>query len=165
MIRKIFPARFDNQFPGCPPGLWLFVPVVLVKLAIGSNSLFNTRFVAETVDGIALSRFPSEAASAVTAFFAIWGMGQVILALLGLLALLRYRAMIPFFYLLMVIEQVGRSSVFLIHPAAQMAGPALAPSRASPTDMNAVMLIVLIIGLALSIAPRHWARLGPNSES
>jgi|SRR5580704_3256671 hypothetical protein len=45
MLSRIFPRQFDNAYRGHRFGFWLFVPIVLMELSMGANSLFNTRTV------------------------------------------------------------------------------------------------------------------------
>src|SRR5206468_3350683 len=118
MLQRLFPAQLDNTYRGSRIAIWLLVPIVLAKLAIGGNVMIQTRMVATNADGIPLDSYNAAGAQAVLAFFALWGLGQAILALLGVLALIRYRSMIPLIYLVLLIEQLGRKALFLAKPIA-----------------------------------------------
>ena len=48
--------------------------------------------------------------------FASWGLVLLILALLSIVALIRYRAMLPLMILAVTLEQVGRKGIALINP-------------------------------------------------
>ncbi|MBV9905030.1 MAG: hypothetical protein JO346_10675, partial [Alphaproteobacteria bacterium] len=51
----LFPKQFDNTFRGWRLGLWLFVPVLIVRLGIAFQSAFNARFTAMNADGVPLN--------------------------------------------------------------------------------------------------------------
>src|SRR5690349_8347545 len=119
MLDRIFPKQFDNIFRGHWLGLWLLAPVLLARLAIGVNSTLNTRTVAESADGIPLDTFSAAAANTVVSLFALSGFSFILLSLLGILVMLRYRAMIPLMYLLLLIQQLGNRGLLLLHPIAR----------------------------------------------
>src|SRR4051795_7623831 len=108
MLALLFPKEFDNTYRGHPLGRWLFLFVVLARLAIGINSTINTRFVAMSADGIPLDRYGAAAADTVTALFGISGFFLLLLSLVGLFVFFRYRAMIPFMFLILLVDQVAR---------------------------------------------------------
>lgn len=150
----LFPRRLDNEFRGRRAGLWLLVPVVLVKLAMGLNSLLNPRVVASRADGIPLDGFGGGGAEAVVAFFALWGLGQAILASIGVLAWVRYRAMIPLVYLVFLLEHLGRRAVFLVHPIARTGAPAGGDGFSAAAWVAYALLAATTLGFALSLMGR-----------
>jgi hypothetical protein len=119
MLNRIFPKAFDNVFRGHWLGLWLFVPVVLLKLVIGFNSIVSARDVASTADGIPLAAFNAAGADAVVGLFVLLGLFQLLLGFLGVVALIRYRAMIPFLYLVLLFQMLGNRILALLHPIAE----------------------------------------------
>jgi hypothetical protein len=121
MLGRIFPKQFDNDYRGHWLAIWIFVPVVLVKLIMGANvagldPLISNVDILKTSDGIPLDTFGPEAASLVVFLFASWALGLLLFSLLALLALIRYRAMIPLMFLVLSIEQIGRKGLLLINP-------------------------------------------------
>ena len=72
------------------------------------NSIFNTESVAVGADGIPLASFGPEAARQVLLLFALLALGQLAIALVALTALIRYRALVPFVYLVLLGEQLAR---------------------------------------------------------
>jgi hypothetical protein len=119
MLNRIFPKAFDNVFRGHWLGLWLFVPVILLKLIIGANSIISAREVASSADGIPLATFSAAGADAVVGLFVLLGLFQLLLGLLGVVALIRYRAMIPFLYLVLLFQMLGNRALSLLHPIAE----------------------------------------------
>lgn len=151
MFERLFPRQLDNNYRGHWLGKWLFVGVVLARLAIGVNSTINTRFVAMSADGIPLDKYSPAAADAVVALFGISGFFLLLLSLLGLVVALRYRAMIPFIYLLLLIDQVGRRVLLQIHP--------IAKSGVATANLGLGFVLLILgasaIGLVLSLWPQR----------
>src|ERR1700753_4214762 len=116
MLSLLLPRPFDNTFGGWLLRLWLFVPVLIVRLGIAFQSAFNAHDTAMNADGIPLDRFGALAASEAVALFALLGFAGLLLALLGLLALLRYRSMIPLMYLAFLLHQLGNRVLNTLHP-------------------------------------------------
>jgi hypothetical protein len=145
MLNRIFPEKFDNAYRGHWLGLWLFVAIVAVRLAIGVNSILNTRLVATGPDAIPLASYDAGAQQAVLSLFALLGLSLVLFGLPGAVALIRYRTMIPFLYLLLLIQQLGGRVLSLMHP--------IATSGASGAG-SAIMLVLLaatVFGFFLSL--------------
>jgi hypothetical protein len=147
MLNRILPERLDNHYRGHWLAIWLLVPIVVVKLVIGANSMLNTRFVATSADGIPLDRFNAGGAEAVVALFALLGLFQLLLGLQGVVVLVRYRAMIPLMFLLLLIQQVGRRALALAYP---MAESGVSSARFGSALVLAILAMTLI-GLALSM--------------
>ncbi|MDE2134692.1 MAG: hypothetical protein KGM97_06700 [Alphaproteobacteria bacterium] len=147
MFNRIFPKQFDNTYRGHWLAIWLFVPVVLMELAMGANSIINTRTVAMSADGIPLDRYGAGGADAVIALFAIAGLFRVLLALQGIVVLIRYRAMIPFMYLLLLIVQLGSKALVLVHPIVR--------SGVSTAQLGSAFILAIlamtVIGVVLSL--------------
>jgi hypothetical protein len=80
------------------------------------------------------------------AFLALWGLSLLIFSLLGVLALIRYRAMVPLVFLLLLLEHLGRKLIFVAMPIAQAGEP-------PAFSINLVLMASMLIGLALSLWP------------
>jgi len=140
----IFPRQINNTYRGHAAGVWLFALIVLLKLIMGSNSVINTRAVATGADGIPLDSLGSGAADTVVSLFALLGLGQVVLAALGVVVLVRYRAMIPLMFLLLLVDHLGRKAVALVHPVA-------AVTSSVSFYINLGVLTIILMGGALSL--------------
>ncbi len=150
MLNRIFPKQFDNTFRGHWLAVWIFAPVVLMELAMGANSIINTRTVATLADGIPLDRYGAGGADAIIALFAIAGLFRVLLALQGVVVLIRYRSMIPLVYLTLLILQLGSKALVLMHPIAR--------SGVSTAQLGSVFILAIlamsIVGFLLSLLNR-----------
>lgn len=153
MLNPIFPRQFDNVYRGSRIAIVLLAPVLLMKTLIGVNisglnPWISTRFVIAKADGVPLDAFSPQAQEIVVFMSASWGLGLLLLCLLTLVALIRYRAMLPFAILLLAVEQVGRK----ILTAAIL--PPGDPFRFGSL-INWGFSIALVIALILSLTPRR----------
>jgi len=146
-MNALLPRRIDNTYRGHPLAVWLLVPVVVVKTGIALGTIFNGRMAAQSADGIPLDSFGAAGADAVVALFAIWGLSQLVLSVLGVLALTRYRAMIPFTFALLLVEHLARRWILLVKPIARTGSP-------PGLYINLVLVALMIGGLALSLRSR-----------
>ena len=155
MLTNLFPRQVDNGYRGHVVAIWLLLPLALVKLLQGANvagllGTANTRRILEGVDRVPVSTFPPEAASHLLFLFAAWGLGIFTLGLLALIVLVRYRAMVPLMFLVLLIEQGGRMVLSSIH-----LGRPLVSLAASPANLiNWAFLLIIVIGFALSLSGR-----------
>jgi hypothetical protein len=151
MLNRILPGQFDNAYRGMRAAVWLFVPLVLLRLVMGANMMWHPADIAATADAIPLSSYTGGGAQAVISLFAQIGLYRLLLALLTALALVRYRAMIPLLYLLLLLELLGSRLLDYFYPIAKPAG-------ASGQTGSALILGILaltLIGFVLSLIPRR----------
>ena len=151
MLDRLFPRQVDNRFDGHRAALWLLGLLVALKLVVSLNSIFNTASVAQGADGIPLDSYGVAPAREVLTLFALTALGQLALALVALAALIRWRALVPFLYLLSLGEMLARRLI-----VAAEAGPR--PEAAAVAGLVTWGgLALLALGLALSLFParRH----------
>ncbi len=143
----LLPRRIDNTFRGRKLALWLFGLLVFMKSALALNSIFNGRSVATSADGIPLDTFGPDGAQAVVSLFAIWGLGHLTLCAVALLALVRYRAMVPLLFAVFLLEHLARRLILTLMPIVRTPG---APAPA----INLLLLGLMVVGLVLSLYTR-----------
>jgi hypothetical protein len=151
MLSRIFPGRVDNRFRGRTLALWLFVPLALLKLALGLVHILRADGGAQSVSTIPLDTYPAGASQNVIALMARMGAEQVLLGLLFLVVLLRYRALVPLMFLLAVAHYELSQVVATMKPLA-LAGVSGAAT------MHMVIGVVSIAGLLLSLSGRGYRR-------
>src|SRR5438045_3486281 len=108
MLKQLLPQPIDNTYRGDKLALWLFAALLFMKTTISLNCIFNGYSVATSADGIPLDTFPPAAARMIVSDFALWGLSQFIICLLGILVLVRYRSLIPFMFALLLLEYLSR---------------------------------------------------------
>ena len=148
MIGRIFPKQLDNDYRGYSLAIFLLALIVLAKMAISVNTIVNTRFVIETADHVPLDSYG--AGATIVFLFKAWGLAHLLLAALGLLAMIRYRATIPLAYLVLLLEHIGRKTFIMIAPV-PIASSGNEPSLAFV--INLLLLGGMLIGFALSLSP------------
>ncbi|MBV8798191.1 MAG: hypothetical protein JO208_00040 [Alphaproteobacteria bacterium] len=127
MLSRMFPRAFDNTYRGHWLGLVLFVLIIAVKALQGFNSMIRTHQIMTGADGIPVDSFSPVAAAEATQMFALLGMYLLVLPLIGVAALVRYRAMVPFLLLMLIAVQLGARGVHLLHPTLQESTGCAAP--------------------------------------
>lgn len=144
MFDRLLPRHIDNTFRGHRLALWLFGAVVFMKTSIGLGTIFNGRNAAVSADGIPLDTFGPPGAQAFLSVFAVWGLAQATIGFLCLIVLVRYRAMVPLMFALLLLEHLLRRLVFFVMPIARTA-------EAPGFLINVALIAVLVVGLALSL--------------
>jgi hypothetical protein len=74
MLDRLIPRTIDNTYGGRKAALWMLGFLVLVKGAMGANSILNGYGVATKADGIPLDTFTPAGAHAVVTFLALGGL-------------------------------------------------------------------------------------------
>ncbi|HEX6741418.1 MAG TPA: hypothetical protein VF079_06445 [Sphingomicrobium sp.] len=151
LLHRLFPKQFDDRFGGLRAALWLLGLILFLKFAMSLNSIFNTEQVAAGADKFPLASYGADGARAVLMLFALHSLAELMLALVGLAALVRYRAMVPLVFLLLAIEHVGRRLIVQAY-AIERSAPTGTPTSAA-FIVNMGLLALLLAGLALSLIP------------
>ena len=149
LLQRLFPKRFDNFFEGHRAALWLLGVLVALKLVVSLNSILNTATVAVGADGFRIDSYGADGGSAVLMLFALNALGQLALALVGVVALIRYRAMVPFLFLLGLFEFAARRLIIGSYAIERT------PEVNAPFYLNLAVGALLVIGFALSLWPRR----------
>ena len=144
ILNRLFPERADHTYRGSKLALWFFALLVLVKTAISLGSIFNGYTAASSADGIPLDSFSPAGAQTVLSLFALLGVSQLVICLVCILVLVRYRALIPLMFALLLLYQLSRQLILRFLPIPRTGTP---PGSA----INLVLLGVMIVGLALSL--------------
>ncbi|HEV2364646.1 MAG TPA: hypothetical protein VGS12_10680 [Caulobacteraceae bacterium] len=151
----MLPKHFDGGFRGARAAAWLLGVAAFVRLMIGLASIFNARQAASGPDGIPLDRYPPGAAQTILSLFQLLGLYETLPALFAMVALIRYRALIPLAYLLLLIGQLGSRALLLANPAERSSPPDVA------TLINLGLLALMLVGLPMSLIGRKQASSAP----
>jgi hypothetical protein len=128
----------------------MLAPILVIKLAIAVGSIV-TPGQANKADAINLSTYSEAALRDATTTTALLGLLHLAIGLFGVLAMVRYRAMIPLIYLWLLAEFLGRRVVLTLYPIDRSAG------LSSGSIINMILLTLMAIGFALSLWPRRSA--------
>ena len=155
MFSRIFPRQIDNTYRGHWLGIGLLAVVVLMKGTQGVASVFDTRDVLTTADGIPLDSYGAAAGETVIALTALLGFCLLVIALLGVVVLIRYRAMIPFMFLVQLIVQIGGRVLLAVNPIDRSAETSMG-FAGHPIGfwVNLGILAMTLIGFILSLQDR-----------
>jgi hypothetical protein len=159
MIDLLFPRVIDNRFRGQWLGYGLLGLVLFVKLGIAVISIVAPH-VANQADAIDASTYSQAALRDAATTTALLGLLHLCIGAFGVLAMIRYRAMVPLIHLWLLAEFLGRRVILELYPMQRMPGPS------SGSLVNLVLLSMMALGLALSVWPRRGApvRLGRTRD-
>ena len=144
-LKLLLPSRLDNSFAGNKIALWFFYLLTAVTLWRSQHHLLAPDGGAESIATIPLESYSSGAASTIIGVFALWGLSQLIIGFIYLLASLRYRSMIPMLYLLGIVEYAVRAIYISGAKSIETAGDA--PGAL----INVPFIMVFAVMLALSL--------------
>lgn len=147
MFDKLLPRNIDNTYRGYHVALWLFGLVVGVMTAQSVMVIFNGYSTVVNADGIPLDTYPAAAAQTIVALFALRSLLRLIIALLCVLVLVRYRSAIPFMFALLILNFLGTQLILQFLPMVRTGIP-------PGPIVNLIMLALMIIGLGLSLRRR-----------
>ena len=151
MLDQLLPQHLDNTYRGHRLAVWLFALVVFVQAGQGLMSIFNGYYAASSPDAIPLDTYTGGAAETVVSLFALLGLLRLVICFLCVLALLRYRAMIPLMFTLLLVEYLSRRLVLQLLPIVRSGTP-------PGSVVNLGLLAVMIVGLVLSLRSNGHGR-------
>ena len=158
MLNRLLPTRADNTFDGYRAALWLLGLFIALKGVMGVNSILNTASVAAGADGLPLDSFGPEAARTVLMLFALTSLGQLMLAVIALITLIRYRALVPLMYAVLLGEHLARRFIVQGYEVARTEGISVGGY------VNLGLLTLLALGLTLALIPRRQRDVARGGE-
>jgi hypothetical protein len=110
---RVFPKQLDNSFRGNRIAVIVFALITVFTLARSCIHIFAPDGGASSIAGINTS---VEGGSNVISMFAFWGLAQLLVGLVYLAVFFRYKSLIPFMYMLIIIEYSGRVLIGMVKP-------------------------------------------------
>jgi hypothetical protein len=147
MFDRLLPQHIDNTYRGYKLALWLFGLVVGVRITQSVLVIFNGYSTAMGADGIPLDTYTPAASQTVVALFAQGALSRLIISLLCVLILVRYRSAISFMFVLLLLNYLASQLIFQFIPLVRTGTP-------PGLIVNLIMFALMIIGLALSLRSR-----------
>ena len=157
MLNRIFPKTAGNDaYRGSVLAIWLLVPIALLRLVQGVNSIWHPRPMAAGADGIPLESYGHAAGDMIVLLFALLGLYLILMGLTAAVVLVRYRALIPLTYLLFLASLLGSRAISLLHPTGR--------GESTPIGfyINMGLLAALAVGFVLSLVGKSSA--APEKE-
>ena len=109
----LLPAQIDNTIRGTKIPFYIFTLYAIVSTVRSCIHLLSSDGGAGTIAGMDLS---VAGADGIIFAFALWGSSQLLFALIQLLAVIRYRSLIPFMWLMLALEILLRELVGKMKP-------------------------------------------------
>lgn len=145
-MKTLFPTQIDNVFPGQKIALWTFYALTALTLWRSQHHIFAPDGGAQSIATIPLDSYTQGGAATVISVFALWGLAQLGMAIIMLAACVRYKAMIPLLWLLILLEYTGRWTIAMFKPIETL-------GTAPGATANMVLPVVALIMLILSLVP------------
>ena len=142
-MKKIIPDTIENRIPNNKFVYYFTWLLVAFNFFRSLEHIFNEDGGAESIAGIPLESYSSEAASNIISIFAQWGFSQLVLACILLLVVLKIREFIPLMLLIIALENILRGAVVLYKPLILGDAP---PGAVSPI-IGLVTLAVFFISI------------------
>ena len=156
MLSRLLPSVVNFTYTGSRVSLWLLGLVLFLKLAIALGAIFNGHYAASVADGIPIDSYTPQGTQAFLSVFASLGLSQLILSLLGVLLLLKYRPLVPIYLLVLLVEYLARKGVNAYMPIARSGN---APGGA----INWAIFGVMLLAFVLSMRQRNVPQLPPEA--
>ena len=109
----LLPAQIDNTIRGTKIPFYIFTLYAIVSTVRSCIHLLSSDGGAGTIAGMDLS---VAGADGIIFAFALWGSSQLLFAMIQLLAVIRYRSLIPFMWLMLALEILLRELVGKMKP-------------------------------------------------
>ena len=142
-MKKIIPETIENKIPSNKFVYYFTWLLVAFNFFRSLEHIFNEDGGAESIAGIPLESYSSEAANNIISIFAQWGFSQLVLACILLLVILKMREFIPLMLLIIALENILRGVVGLYKPLILGDAP---PGAVSPI-IGLVTLAVFFISI------------------
>lgn len=140
-MEKFLPTTVDNTYSGSMLAFYVFIMLTVMTTF---RSLAHILLPDGGAKSIATIDVDVEGGDAIVAMFAYWGLSQLILAVLYILSIVRYKSLIPLMYLTMVVEYTLR---FVIGLAKPMEHSGTAPGEVANVVLPLLTLIMLLLSL------------------
>jgi hypothetical protein len=143
MMKKLFetllPAKIDNVIRGIKLPFYIFALYAIVSTVRSCIHLLSADGGAGTIAGMDLS---VAGADGIIFAFALWGSSQLLFAIIQLLVVFRYKSLVPFMYLMLILETLLRELVGKMKPVSFAHTPPGAISNQIILPLAALMLIL-----------------------
>ncbi len=138
LIAVLLPEKIDNSVRGSRLPLFVLALIAVLSFARSCIHLLAPDGGAGSIAGMDLSA----GAQGIIFAFALWGSSQLLMALVQLLVIVRYRALVPLMYVFLILEVLLRELVGRIHPVSFTHTPPGAIGNQLLLPLAVVMLVM-----------------------
>jgi hypothetical protein len=150
VLERLVPSTTDFVYRGSRLALWLLGAVLFLKGGIALVAVFNGHYAASVADGIPIDTYTPQGTQTVLALFGALGVTQLLLCVLGALILFKYRALVPVFAALLLLEYIARKGVTFALPIAR--------SASAGSAVNWAIFGLMILTFVLSLRQSNISR-------
>ena len=155
MLKAMFPEQLTNAYRGRPIAKWFFVILTIITLARSLIHILAPDGGAQSIATIPLDTFDQNGAAAVILIMALWVLSQLLIGIIYVIVLWRYQALIPFVYLLMIVEYGARICLGKLKPIATAGTAPGGTGSYVLVPLAAVMLFLSLRGSSTWSADDH----------
>jgi len=145
LLKKLLPEKAENVYEGYKITEITFLIITIVTIIRSLIHLIAPDGGAESIATINLN---VEGGNIIVSIFALWGVSQFLMSIVFLVVFFRYKNLIPFIYILIIIEYIMRIGVGLLKPFETVG---IAPGVVG----NYIMVPLAVILFFLSIPKPH----------
>lgn len=149
ILETLLPSKIDNTIRGTKLPFYVFALYAILSVVRSCIHIFAPDGGAGSIAGMDLS---VAGADGIIFAWALWGSSQLILALIQLLVVFRYRSLVPFMYLLLAIEVLLRKLVGHMKPVTFAHTP---PGEIGNQVILPLALAMLLLSLWSANQQRH----------
>jgi hypothetical protein len=139
ILERLLPAKADNTIHGSKLPVYVFALIAMISTVRSFIHLLAPDGGAGSIAGMDLS---VSGASGTIFAFALWGSAQLIYALIQLVVVFRYRSLVPFMYILLIMETFLRMLVGQMKPVTFAHTPPGAIQNYIVIPLAVVMLVL-----------------------
>jgi hypothetical protein len=142
MVNRIFPSPVSNIFPGYKLALYVFVLITIFTVVRSLIHILATDGGAQSIANIPLDTFGGAAKSVVIHIFSLWGLAQLLMGIVYVVVLFKYKSLIPLMYILIIIEYSMRIVLGIFEPIETLSTPPGAIVNLILIPLSVLMLLL-----------------------
>jgi hypothetical protein len=141
IIEIILPKTIDNSIRGSKIPFFVFAMYAILSTVRSCIHIFSADGGAGSIAGLDLT---ISGADGIIFAFALWGSSQLLFAIIQLIVVLRYRALVPLMYLMLILEIILRQLVGIMKPVTFAHTPPGAIGNQLLLPLAIIMLILTV---------------------
>jgi len=139
LFELILPVKIDNVIRGTKIPFYIFALYAIVSTVRSCIHLLSPDGGAGSIAGLDLA---VAGADGIVFAFALWGSSQLLFAIIQLLVVVRYRSLVPFMYVMLMLEVLLRELVGVMKPVTFVHTPPGAIGNQIILPLAALMLVL-----------------------